>query len=178
VVGELKAPEAMFSGGEIIVSGHAELGVLGSPGRDDTSLAVGVHHDMRQQYDRLGRIIEQLNRALGMVEQACFLSNTQHADAVMKERICQWEMARDELGRLRTTVQGQISEVGRSMLEFIDSRITVNETIHPGCTVTVAGIVGKISAQWAGPVSVTHHMMSGKNALVVESKSGRKMVIR
>ena len=178
IVGELRAPEAMFSGGEIIVSGNAELGVLGSPGREDSSIAVGVHHDMRQQFDRLGRIIEQLNRALGMVEQACFLSNTQNADSAMKEKICQWEMARDELGRLRVVVQGQMSEMGRNMLEFIESRVTVNETIHPGCTVTVAGIEGRITASWSGQVTVTHHMISGKHSLIVESKSGRKLVIR
>jgi hypothetical protein len=178
VIGELKAHEAVFSGGEITVSGHAELGVMGSPGREDTVLAVGVHHDMRQQYDRLGRVIEQLNQALGTVEQACFLSNTQRADPSVKEKICQWELAREDLTKLRTTVQAQMSEMGRSMLEFIDSRITVNETIHPGCTVTVAGVEGRIAAVWAGPVTVVHHMISGKHALVVESKSGRKLVIR
>jgi len=178
VIGELKAAEAVFSGGEITVSGHAELGVMGSPGREDTSLAVGVHHEMRQQYDRLGRVIEQLNQALATVEQACFLANTQKADPAMKEKICQWELAREDLTKLRTTVQAQMSEMGRSMLAFIDSRITVNETIHPGCTVAVAGVEGHIAAVWAGPVTVVHHMISGKHALVVESKSGRKLVIR
>lgn len=175
---KLDASDAVFSGGEITVAGDANIGVLGSVGDDDTSLAVGVDQKLKQQYQRLSRIMEQLNESIGKIEQACFLANTRNANESAKERVCQWEMARDDLGQLKASTQNRLSEIGRSMLEFIEARLEVQEAIHPGCTVIVAGIPGEISAPWSGPLAVTRQIISGRHALVVESKSGRRMVIR
>jgi hypothetical protein len=38
--------------------------------------------------------------------------------------------------------------------------------------------MGKIDTPWDGPLTVAYRMISGHNALVVESQAGRKLVIR
>ncbi len=178
IAGDLLAPEAQFAEGEITVTGHAHLGVLGGPSDARTQLTVGVHEGLRKQFDRLAQVLTKTNQVYGAVEQACCLSGYRNADAALREKATQWEMAKWELSQIRTTVQKQIGNIGRNMLEYIESTITVEETLYAGTQIGVGSTRGTILAPWSGPLEISLQTVHQNTVLIVEGKSGRKMVVR
>jgi len=178
VVGEVRAAEAPFSLGHITCSGNARLGILGSPRGDETHLSVGIHHSLKKEFDRLNSVFLKAGRASTIVERACFLSSVRKSDAATREKVCQWEMAKFELDRMQTSVKERMTAISETMLQFGETGISIQEFLYPGCKLAVGDVRGVINAGWTGPLLVSAKRISNVDVLVIQSESGRKMVIR
>ncbi|MBN2583742.1 MAG: DUF342 domain-containing protein [Planctomycetes bacterium] len=178
VLGRVHAGEAPFSLGHVVCSGDARVAVLGSPRKEETHLSVGVHHKLRREFEKLNALFAKVGRASQVVERACFMSTMRKASASTREKACQWELAKHELSRVQSSVKQRLDAISQSMHEFGNASIQVNEFMYPGCMVGIGDVQGRIDASWNGPVRVVAQRINTVDSLVIESESGRKMVIR
>lgn len=170
ILGQLFAEKSQLIGSTVLVSGSAHLGDVGNFSADSQlSVTVGHHFRLKHQLQRLQRLLQKIKSAVAMVEQQ---------SAGGKDAIGRHRLVKQELSRIQSVVQGHISDIGRQMLEYIDSEIHVSGTIFANATVSVAGVRGTVSSQFSGPASIAPRSVNGNSLLVIQGESGRKMVVR
>ncbi len=178
ILGCLEASQAPFSLGHIVCRGAACVAILGSPRNEETHLLVGVHHELQKEFERLNALFMKVGRASQLVERACFMATMRKADASTREKACQWEMAKHELSRVKTSVKQRLDQISQSMHAFDDATIRVGEYMYPGSRVGIGSVHGQVDAGWNGPLRIVAQRINSVESLVIESDSGRKMVIR
>ncbi len=171
ILGELRAPAAQATGSRILVSGSIQLGDIGSFSADShTFVAAGHHYEFRQQLDRLQALGRKISSAQAMFKQPSGGSPRNVGG--------RHKLVHQELTRMKTLVQQQVSGIGRQMLEYIDSVICFEGTIYASATVSVSGAQGSVGSQFTGPATIATKTVNGNNLLVIVGQSGRKMVLR
>lgn len=178
VLGALRASEAVIASSKVVTARGAEVGVLGAPGMAGTDITVGVHQKLIAEHSQLNRLLSRTAEALSRLNVAGASRSPDAGVDQETERLCRIDAARQQLTKVRSSVQGRLLDLRRDMLEYFDATVVVQEAICPGCDVAVGSVRGRIDSEWVGQVTICSKQLNGTNSLVVESASGRRMVVR
>ena len=170
ILGELRAPQGQLISSKVLASGNVRVGDVGSFSADSqVSVTVGHHYRMKHQLERLQGLLKKVFSAQAMIDG----QKPSTRDMIGRQRLVQ-----QELTRIRRVVQQHISDIGRQMLDYIGSEIHFQGSIYANSTISVAGVQGIVSSQFSGPATIAPRSVNRNRLLVVESESGRKMVVR
>ncbi|MBN1435488.1 MAG: DUF342 domain-containing protein [Sedimentisphaerales bacterium] len=166
--GRLIVENGDLIGGHTFAIGGAVIGNLGSESNVKTVLEVGIHHDLRRQYETLVPEIEKRRVKANKVTEIVtpLLQNQKHLTAEQKEKATELLYQASELEDTAEQMLEQLRHLAPSHDETTYPEVVINGVVYPGCVIRFPRVEMRIAAALSGPIRIVPRRIEGILSIV------------